>query len=408
MGYDLEGVTDRGRTFVDLCEQHVSSFWQRAPEHDRAGTFPHGNIADLVTSGVIAAVVPEAFGGLGVTRVGDLAAGLARIGRGDGSTGLALNMHLTAIWSMARAWRVAEDAKAPHAAPLAEGLRDVVAGRRIVSVLATEAGTPIMNPMTTAVHAGDGWRISGRKHFATGTPAATHLALRLRYQDDHGAWRFGGVTIAKASSGVQVLENWDAMGMRGSGSGEVVLTDVAVPMGAVIDGGPWGVMSPAYMTAASSALITILAVFLGIAERAAALARDHAAKPGRATIPAIRHLIAENEIDILAARGTLHRCAEVADAAFAAHQLVVPSGAAEPMFAECQGAKIFVMRTAIAIVDRAMTIVGGGGFMQGHPMSRLYRDVRAGPFMQPYSPIEGFDLIGRVALGQPLQGETGT
>ncbi len=63
-----------------------------------------------------------------------------------------------------------------------------------------------------------------------------------------------------------------------------------------------------------------------------------------------------------------------------------------------QSAKWVVNRNVIDIESGAVDL-SGGGFMTRNPVSRFYRDVRAGPFMQPHSPIDARDYVGNVLLG---------
>ena len=71
------------------------------------------------------------------------------------------------------------------------------------------------------------------------------------------------------------------------------------------------------------------------------------------------------------------------------------------VFAEAQAAKTFVNETATRIVDRALALSGGAGYLNGSPLARAYRDVRAGAFMHPLGSNRAYELLGDVALGRP-------
>ena len=83
------------------------------------------------------------------------------------------------------------------------------------------------------------------------------------------------------------------------------------------------------------------------------------------------------------------------------HQSEVAIDELHELHREFQCAKLFVNRKCIDVVDRSLTISGGAGYLSNNALSRLYRDVRAGPFMQPLSPNEAYEYIGQVALGIP-------
>ena len=69
------------------------------------------------------------------------------------------------------------------------------------------------------------------------------------------------------------------------------------------------------------------------------------------------------------------------------------------MFSEVQAAKTFVGETAAHMVDRALMLSGGAGYRRTHALSRAYRDVRAGAFMQPLGALRAYSYLGQATLG---------
>ena len=139
---------------------------------------------------------------------------------------------------------------------------------------------------------------------------------------------------------------------------------------------------------------------VGIAEAAHRTAISRLAGHPTACRAPEQMLAAENVTDLSAMRATFGRAAELIEA-FQTEHLVADASPEEwtSIFAEAQSAKTFVNQTAARIVDRALTLSGGAGYMWSHPLARAYRDVRAGSFMQPLGATRAYEFVARAALG---------
>lgn len=154
------------------------------------------------------------------------------------------------------------------------------------------------------------------------------------------------------------------------------------------------------LVGASTAVLGLAAVFLGIAETAHQITRTAICERGQAHAPLHQYAVAETEVDLGAARALLAYTGQAVDTFYETYPGgQCPSSAALQLITDCQCSKYFITKKAVDIVDRALTLSGGPGYMQTHPLSRLYRDVRAGPLMQPFSAYTAFEFIGKVALG---------
>jgi alkylation response protein AidB-like acyl-CoA dehydrogenase len=374
---DLSARTEAGTRLVALAETLAQELARRAPEHDREATFPHTGVAALQRAGYFTAPIPAEFGGLGVSSAHDVLVASSRLARGDASLAIGVNMHLAVVLNVVRRWELTQRAE------LGVWLRGVVADGAFVASAVSEFGQDLTRPGTTATRTPDGWRIDGRKAFCTGSPAATVLNTAVTFVDDRGAERYGYASVPPDAPGVEIHGDWDALGMRASGSHSVSFLSVHVPPHAL--GGGFAIGdSAAYMQRNLLAGLFHASASLGIAESAA----QFTAK-GEPSARA-RMLLAENAIDLSAARATLARAA-----------MLVDEDAAEliTLFAEAQAAKAFVNEASARIVDRALALSGGAGYFNGHPLSRAYRDVRAGSFMHPLGANRAYDLLGDVALG---------
>ena len=403
MPIELTAHTQAGARLVAIAEELSEQLAVRAAEHDRDGTYPFEAIDALKAGGYFAAPIPIELGGLGVSSTHDLVVASSRLARGDASVAIGVNMHLVAVLNMVRRHDVAAAAGAERRArAFAGSLEQIVRDGVVLAAAISERGQDLTRPGTVATRPVSGWRIDGRKMFCTMSPAATDLYVAVTYTDEEGVERYAYAMVPTGAPGVVIHDDWDAMGMRASGSNSVSLEGVELPESGVRGGFVAGDPLP-YMERNLHAGLFHAAASLGIAESADAIARRGIA--GRINGDARpRMQVADSAVDLAVSRGVLSRAADLIDEHRAPNP--VSDGTAEELgtlFAEAQAAKAFVNEAAARVVDRALALSGGAGYVNGSSLARAYRDVKAGSFMHPLGANRAYDYLAHVALGEPAE-----
>jgi alkylation response protein AidB-like acyl-CoA dehydrogenase len=367
------------RDLTDIVGELGPRFAARAAALDDGDAFAAENYAELKARGLLTAGVPAELGGGGASFPA-LCAMLQTLGGYCGSTALALAMHTHQIAIAAWRWR-------HERAPVDALLRRIAAENL---VLLTSGGSDWLQGSGRATRVQGGFRIDAHKHFASGAPAADLFSTGAVYDDPAAGPTVLHFMVPMTAAGVRIVPTWRTLGMRATGSHEVVLTDVFVADGAVSLRRPQGKWHPLFHVISMLALPAISAVYLGIAEAARAIAIAQAAK--RSAAPAAIHLIGGIENEIAAARAALADMIAVAE-----------SGT--PGFATTN--RILIGRTLAAravraALDLALDAAGGAGFYRVAGLERLFRDVQASRF-HPLCEGAQRDLAGRLALGLAVE-----
>jgi alkylation response protein AidB-like acyl-CoA dehydrogenase len=381
-------LTPRERDLLELAGSLADRFAERADEHDREATFPLENYDDMREAGYLGLTVPEELGGHGAS-LHELILAQERLAMGDGSTALAVNMHVSPIGQLASLWRSSGDER------LADVLRRAADGRLVYASMSAEPGDPIlMTSSTVAERVDGGYRVTGKKIFGTESAVCTEFSTRARYDDPERGPQVLFFRLPRDVEGMRMKQTWDTMGMRATLSDDFELENVFVPDEAVFHSYPVGHFDATMLkTVWGWAMPTFGAVYLGIGAGAMEFACKQAQARGRQDDPQVQNLFAEMEVLLETARAVLYRHAREMDSGALYTELPVQDGMARAVLT-----KYVTTNNAVAIVDRALHVVGGAGYYRRFPLERMYRDVRAGPIM-PYSNLEAHDLFGRTSLG---------
>jgi alkylation response protein AidB-like acyl-CoA dehydrogenase len=206
-----------GETLKNLTEV----FELTAADHDRDGTFPFENFALLHKHGLLSLTVPARFGG-GEANLATAARVVRAVARGEPSTALVLVMQFLSHRIVVPKWAPALREKVAVGA-VRDG--DLINALRVEPELGTPARGGL--PATIGRRVEGGWRLSGTKIYSTGIPILRWLNVWGR--TDEPEPRIGFFLVPRDAPGITVNETWNHLGMRATGSHEVVLDDVFVP-----------------------------------------------------------------------------------------------------------------------------------------------------------------------------------
>ena len=340
---------------------------------DETDAFVGENYRLLKQHGFFTAGVPAALGGGGADLDG-MAEVLRRLAHHCGSTALAASMHTHQV--VIAAWRLEHD-KAPT-----EGLLKRVVGEGLV--LLSSGGSDWLDSSGRAEAIEGGFRLFGRKVFSSGAPVGDLLMTSAVVPGEPDAVIHFGLPLK--AKGVRIESTWRALGMRGTGSHDVLMEGVEIPAAAVSLRRPRGVWHPLYDRIVMIALPLIYSVYIGLAERAAELAIAAVAK--RADAPTRAQALGAMQNELAIAQLGLRAMLDAArsNAPGDATTVAVLSG------------RTIAARGALRTVELALEAVGGASLYRAAELERIFRDLQGARF-HPVNERAQAEMAGRLALG---------
>lgn len=366
--------------WLELADEIAVQAEKEAARHDRDASFVSDAFIRLKEEGFFKALVPVEFGGHGAD-YRDIALAIRRLGAGCGSTALAFSMHTHLVAAAAWRWR---HQKAPT-----EGLLKRVAGENLV--LVSTGGSDWLKGAGTAVKTEGGFLISGRKVFSSGCPLGDVMSTSAVYDDPEAGATVLHFAVPLKAKGVTILNTWDTLGMRGTGSHDIELKDVMVPDAAIAGRRPQGKWHMLFHVISMVAFPLIYSAYLGVAEgaraKALAIART---KQGDDTLA-----LAVGEMENA-----------FAGARLALEDMIANVDAGQPGPDSTNRAMIgrtLVAQGAIRTVERAMEVAGGASFHRSLGLERAFRDVQGARF-HPLTEKQQLRFAGRAALKLDIDG----
>lgn len=369
---DLFVRNEREAKLVQYADRLAKEIEKTADYYDETGGFPFEHIELLKREGYFKLTVPKEYGGDEISLY-EMLLVQERLARGDSSTALSVGWHLLTFLNVreARPWPGPIFARLSRAAVEKGELINIINSERKKGNLARGG-----RPSTIARKTEGGYLISGRKAYASLAPALHHFTIIAYVEDEEVNAEF----LITKNDQVEIIETWNTIGMRATGSHDILLHDVFVPDESLL--ARHDVNKPNRFLADGRVYsLEIPAVYLGIAGSA----RDYAIDFAKSTyshslgdyisIAAhVRQKIGEIEVLYQSSRNLLYSIA---------NRFEQDPSLKNKLANEVSLAKYVICENVIKITEKAMKIVGGRSLSRGNKLERLFRDAQCGAFNPP-------------------------
>ena len=354
-----------------------------AADLDREHRFPYELVAELAELGVMGMTVPEEYGGAGADTV-SYAVAVEELTRIDSSVAITVAAHHS-LGTLPIFYFGTEQQKR-------EWLPRLAAGQKLAAFGLTEpgAGSDAGATRTTAELRDGQWVINGSKIFITnaGTDITACVTITARTGEDE----ISNLIVPNGTPGYAISAPMEKMGWHASDTRELSFRDCAVPEGNLL--GPRGQGFNQFLEILDGGRISVAAMGVGLAQGAYDLARQYAKEReqfGRpiAEFQAVQFRLADMATEIDAGRNLVYRAAWTKDQG-------------RPFGKEAAIAKLYTGEMSHRVVNWALQLHGGYGYMDEFAISRLYRD-------QKILEIgEGTNEVQRMVIARHLGLGTGT
>lgn len=355
---------------------------------DQNNEFPTEAVKKMGELELMGIPYPKEYGGAGLDAL-SYAIAVEELSRVDGGTGVILSAHVS-LGSYPIAAYGTEEQKKKYLVPLAKGEKVGAFG-----LTEPEAGSDAGGTQTTAELNGDHYILNGGKIFITNAPVADTYVVFAVTTPDIGVKGISAFIVEKGWEGFSFGDHYDKLGIRSSSTAELIFNNVKVPKENLL--GKEGQGFRIAMETLDGGRIGIASQALGIAQGAYEHALNYAKERVQFGKPiafqqAISFKLADMATKLRASRLMIYSAAEMKQ-----HH--------EPYGMEAAMAKQYASDMALEIVNDALQIFGGSGYLKGMEVERAYRDAKITTIYEGTNEIQRVVIASHI-IGRPPKKES--